>query len=99
VRVFDPVYKPIHIDMEVFAWPGESLDLVKSRMRTALEDYFRFDNVAFGQPIYYSDLVALADGVRGVSHVRFYTPQLDITLSKGEIPVLGNVLIAMRSAS
>ena len=99
VRVFDPVYKPIHIDMEVFAWAGESLDLVKSRMRSALEDYFRFDNVSFGQPIFYSDLVALADGVRGVSHVRFYTPQLDITLSKGEIPVLGNVLIAMRSAT
>lgn len=99
VRIFDPLYKPVNIDMEVYAWTGESLDLVKSRMRNALEDYFRFENVSFGQSIHYSDLVALADGVRGVSHVRFYTPQQDILLSKGEIPVLGQLQLAMRFAT
>lgn len=98
VRIFDPVYRPVNIDLEVYALQNESLDLVKSRMMNAFEDVFRFDSVAFGQTIHYSDLVALADGVRGVSHVRFYMPQQDIELSKGEIPVLGQVNIDMRRA-
>ena len=98
VKLFDPVYRPIHIDCEVYAWPGEALENVRSRIESALADFFAFDQVSFGQTIHSSDLIALIDGVRGVSHIRLYTPQLGVELGRGEIPVLGSVNLDMRRA-
>ncbi|WP_028315162.1 baseplate J/gp47 family protein [Desulfatibacillum aliphaticivorans] len=98
VKLFDPVYRSIHIDCEVYAWPGEALENVRSRIESSLADFFAFDQVSFGQTIHSSDLIALIDGVRGVSHIRLYTPQLDVELGRGEIPVLGSVNLDMRRA-
>jgi len=98
VKLFDPVYRPIHIDCEVYAWPGEALENVRSRIESALADFFGFDQVNFGQTIHSSDLIALIDGVRGVSHIHLYTPKLDVELGRGEIPVLGTVNLDMRRA-
>jgi uncharacterized phage protein gp47/JayE len=98
VNLFDPVYKAIPIDAEVYALPGEYLDLVRSRIETALADFFAFDQVTFGQTIHFSDIVALLDGTRGVSYVRMFTPQADVVLRRGEIPVLGNVSLTMKRA-
>ena len=98
VKLFDPVYRSIHIDCEVHAWPGEALENVRSRIESALADFFAFDQVNFGQTIHSSDLIALIDGVRGVSHIQLYTPQLDVDLGRGEIPVLGSVNLDMRRA-
>ena len=77
---------------------------IKDRFMDALlaeigmADFFAFDQVSFEQTIYSSDLVALIDGVRGVSHIHLYTPQLDVELGRGEIPVLGTVNLDMRRA-
>ncbi|MCB2141317.1 putative baseplate assembly protein [bacterium] len=98
VNLFDPIYRAIQIDAEVFAWPGEDLDLVRSRIESGLADFFAFDQVSFGQSVHFSDIVALLDGTRGVSHVRMYAPQDDIILKRGEIPVLGEVHLDMRRA-
>jgi len=98
VNLFDPIYRAIQIGAEVFAWPGEDLDLVRSRIESALADFFAFDRVSFGQSIHFSDIIALLDGTRGVSHVRMYAPQDDIVLKRGEIPVLGEVHLDMRRA-
>ena len=98
VILFEPVYRAVQIDAEVFAWPGEDLDLVRSRIESALTDFFAFDQVSFGQSVHFSDIVALLDGTRGVSHVRMYAPQVDVVLGRGEIPVLGEVHLDMRRA-
>lgn len=98
VNLFDPIYRPIDIDAEVYAWPGEALENVRSRIEYQLSEFFAFDRVGFGQTAHQSDLVALIDGVRGVSHLNLYAPWQDIALRAGEIPVLGNVNLELRRA-
>ena len=98
INLFEPVYRPVTIDAEIFAYAGEDLDLVRSRARQALEDFFAFDCMDFGAAVHFSDLVAMLDGVRGVSHVRMYAPQQDIDIGPGEIAVLGQVNLDVRRA-
>lgn len=99
INLFDPVYRPVSIDAEVFAYAGEDLDLVRSRVEQALADFFAFDRMSFGAPVHFSDLVALLDGVRGVSHVRMYTPIQDVDIRAGQIAALGQVNLDVRRAS
>lgn len=99
INLFDPVYRPVSIDAEVFAYAGEDLDLVRSRVEQALADFFAFDRMSFGEPVHFSDLVALLDGVRGVSHVRMYTPTQDVDIRAGQIAALGQVNLDVRRAS
>ena len=99
INLFDPVYRPVSIDAEVLAYAGEDLDLVRSRVEQALADYFAFDRMSFGAPVHFSDLVALLDGVRGVSHVRMYTPTQDVDIRAGQIAALGQVNLEVRRAS
>ena len=98
LNLADPVYKEIHLGAEVYAFAVEDLALVRSRIEAALADFFAFDRVAFGQAVHVSDLVALLDGVRGVSYMRLFTPQVDVILRPGEIPVLGNVQLDLKRA-
>ena len=98
INLFDPIYRPIDIDAEVYAWPGEALENVRNRIEYQLNEFFAFDSVGFGQTVYQSDLVALVDRVRGVSHLNMYAPQQDIELRAGEIPALGNVNLDLRRA-
>jgi hypothetical protein len=98
VNLFDPIYRAIPIGAEVYAWPTEQLDQVRSRIEQALQDFFAFERVSFGQTVHFSDLVALLDGTRGVSHVKRFTPENDIALGRGEIPVLGEVHLEMKRA-
>jgi len=99
INLFDPVYRPVSIDAEVFAYAGEDLDLVRSRVEQALADFFAFDRMSFGAPVHYSDLVAPLDGVRGVSHVRMYRPTQDVDIHAGQIAALGQVNLDVRRAS
>ena len=96
INLFDPVYRPVSVDADVFAHAGEDLDLVRSRVEDALAEHFAFDRMDFGKAVRFSDLVALIDGVRGVSHVRMYAPQEDIEVRAGEIAVLGQVNLDVR---
>ena len=98
INLFEPVYRPVTIDAEIFAYAGEDLDLVRSRVEQALEDFFAFDRMDFGAAVHFSDLVALIDGVRGVSYVRMYAPGQDVEIRAGEIAVLGQVNLDVRRA-
>jgi hypothetical protein len=99
VNLFDPIYRAVDIDAEVYAWPSEALENVRSRIEFQLSEFFAFDRVGFGQTVHQSDLVALIDGVRGVSHLNLYAPRQDIEFRAGEIPVLGNVNLELRRAT
>jgi hypothetical protein len=99
INLFDPVYRPVNVDAEIFAYAGEDLDVVRSRVENTLKDFFVFDRMDFGASVHLSDLVAALDGVRGVSHVRMYAPQQDIDIRPGEIATLGQVNLEVRSAS
>jgi hypothetical protein len=96
INLFDPVYRPVSVDAEIFAYAGEDLDVVRSRVDNTLEDFFAFDCMDFGAAVHLSDLVATLDGVRGVSHVRMYAPQQDIDIRPGEIALLGQVNLAVQ---
>jgi len=95
-ELFNPLYRPIDIDADVYIWPGEDEDTVRARIEQGLADFFAFDNVGFDQDVHFSDLVALLDGIRGVSHVHLHTPDNDTLLDCGEIPALGQVQLDVR---
>lgn len=99
INLFDPAYRPIAIDAEVFGFAGEDLPLLRGRAETALREFLAFERVTFGMSVYFSDLVALLDGVSGVSHVRIREPRADVVLRPGEIPLLGPLNLVMKRAT
>ncbi|HOF17820.1 MAG TPA: baseplate J/gp47 family protein [Phycisphaerae bacterium] len=98
VNLFDPSYREIVVDAEIVTHSTEDPDLVRTRVETALQDFFAFDRMTFGQGVHQSDLVALLDGVRGVSYVHLYAPARDILPGPGEIPALGEVRLDVKRA-
>ncbi len=98
VNLYDPAYKDISIDAELFAYPGEDLDAVRARAEAALEDFFAFDRLTFGRAVRTSDIMALLDGVRGVSYLHLFSPASDLTLRPGELPRLGEMRLDVRRA-
>lgn len=99
VNLYDPSYRPVAIDAEVYIYKTEDATTVRTRIESALTDFFTFDNMAFGQSVYYSDIVALLDGIKGVSHVTMYSPQADVEIKAGQIATLGEVSLNIRSVS
>ncbi len=72
---------------------------MRRRIEQALADYFDFERMDFGHPVPSSDLIALLDGVRGVSHAHLYAPAQDVEVRAGTIPVLGEVRLDVRRAA
>ncbi|MCL4500037.1 MAG: baseplate J/gp47 family protein, partial [Chloroflexi bacterium] len=99
VNLFDPCYRPVSVDAEVFVYPTEDTEMVRGRIEEALREFFSFDKLAFGQSVYFSDVVALIDGVRGVSHVTMFSPQYDMAIGPGQIASLGEIHLDMRTAT
>ncbi len=99
VNLFDPNYRPVVIDAEVYIYPTEQPDNVRMRVEAALGEFFSFEEMAFGQPVHFSDIVSLIDGTRGVSHVKMYSPLSDIEIRPGQIVTLGEMRLDMRRAT
>lgn len=96
VNLFDPCYRPVSIDAEVYVYQTEDTSAVRRRIEEALRAFFSFDKLAFGQPVYFSDIVSLLDGIQGVSHVTMFSPQTDVEIKPGQIAVLGEVTLDIR---
>lgn len=99
VNLFDPSYHSVAIDAEVYVNPTEQPEEARMRVEAALRDFFSFEKTTFGQSVHFSDVVSLLDGVRGVSHVRLYSPQSDIEIRPGQMATLGEVRLDMRRAT
>ena len=99
VNLFDPNYRPVSIDAVVYVYPTEDAQAVRMRIESALCEFFSFEKMTFGQSVYFSDVVSLIDGVRGVSHITLYSPQADIEIGPGQIASLGEVHLDMRTAT
>jgi len=99
VNLFDPSYRTVNIDAEVYVYPTEDTDIVRMRIDTALRDFFSFEKTTFGQSVNFSDVISLLDGVRGVSHVKMNSPQSDIDIRPGPIATLGEVRLDIRTAT
>ncbi|MCE5313992.1 MAG: baseplate J/gp47 family protein [Armatimonadota bacterium] len=93
VGIVDPVYLSVDINAALYIYPGEDVETVRTRAQRALDKYFAFDSQDFGQKVYLSDLVALLDGVSGVSHVVLSQPFADVISGSKEIPTLGTVTL------
>lgn len=91
--IVDPAYVPIDVSAILYTYPGQDAQTVKKRATEALELRFAFDSQDFGSPVYLSDLVALLDGVEGVSHVVLREPTKDVTSGFRDIPTLGAVTL------
>lgn len=96
VNLFDPCYRPINVDAEVYVYQTEDTEAVRRRIEEALQAFFSFDKLAFGQSVYFSDIVSLIDGIQGVSHVTMFSPQTDVELKPGQIAALGEVTLDIR---
>ena len=99
INLFEPDYRQVSIDADAYVYAGEDLKLVRRRIEQALADYFDFELMSFGQLVPTSDLIALLDGVSGVSHVHLHTPTHDVEGQAGAIPVLGEVRLDVRRAA
>jgi len=99
INLFDPSYRPVAIDAEVYVNPTELPEDVRMRLEAALRDFFSFEKTTFGQSVHFSDVISLLDGVRGVSHVRLYSPLSDIEIRPGQMATLGEVRLDMRRAT
>jgi len=99
IRLFDPVDRPVTVEADIFALAGEDPATIRSRAEAALAQHFAFEDRAFGQGVFVSDLVALLDGVRGVSHVRLWSPQQDVEVRPGQIATLDEVVLDIRSVA
>lgn len=96
VNLFDPCYRPVSIDAEVYVYQTEDIETVRRRIEDALGSFFSFDRLVYGQPVYFSDIVSLIDGVQGVSHVTMFSPQVDVEIEPGQIATLGEVHLDIR---
>ncbi|MBI2842754.1 MAG: baseplate J/gp47 family protein [Armatimonadetes bacterium] len=99
VNIFDPSYQSVSVDAEVYVYPTEQIEGARMRVESALREFFAFDKMSFGQPVHFSDVVALLDGVRGVSYVKLYSPASDVEIRPGQIATLGEVRLDIRRAT
>jgi hypothetical protein len=64
-ELYDPVYRSIDIDADVYLWAGEAEDTVRARIEQGLEDFFAFENVDFDQDMPISEWgIRIAEGER-----------------------------------
>jgi len=96
VNLFDPCYRPVSIDAEVYVYQTEDIETVRRRIEAALQEFFSFDKLVFGKSVYFSDVVSLLDGIQGVSHVTMFSPQADVEIKPGQIAALGEVSLDIR---
>jgi len=85
--VFDPVYAPVNVSLEVAVKENYMRLDVENRVRAVVESFFLFPNVDFGRCVFMSDLIAAVDAIEGVRYVNL------TVLSRDETGV-GNVIIA-----
>jgi len=93
VDVDDPSYRAVPLAATLYIYPEQAADTVLQRALSALNDFFAFDVQSFGRAVYTSDLIALLDGVTGVSHVALQTPASDVILAPRELATLGAVTL------
>jgi len=93
VHVNDPVYIPVNIQAEIYVFRNHDRYQVLDTVLAKVSDYLAFDRVRFGQDIHFSHLVALVDGVEGVSHVVMTNPTADVAIHPGQLAVEGTTNI------
>jgi predicted phage baseplate assembly protein len=95
VSVDDPSYRAVPVTATLFIYPDQTAETVRQRAQAALAEHFAFDVQSFGRAVYPSDLIALLDGVPGVSHVALHTPASDVILAPRELATLGTVTLML----
>ena len=85
--VFDPVYVPVNVSLEVAVKENYMRLDIENAVRKAVQDFFMFPNVDFGQCVFMSDLVAAVDAIEGVRYV-------NLTVLSRNATGVGNVIIA-----
>jgi len=73
VRTYRPV--PLQVQAAIFVDPGYVSDDVLAEAQAALDSYFSFDNLQFGQPIHLSNVYAALQQVAGIVGVDMVTLQ------------------------
>jgi predicted phage baseplate assembly protein len=95
IFIDEPAYRPVPVTATLYVYPDQDADLVRQRAHLALTDYFAFERQTFGRAVYTSDIIALLDGVAGVSHVALHSPASDMTLAPRELATLGTATLTM----
>lgn len=93
IFVDEPAYRTVPVSATLYIYPDQDGDQVRQRASLALTDHFAFDRQTFGRAVYTSDLIAVLDGVAGVSHVVLRSPTVDVVLAAREIATLGTVTL------
>ncbi|MHB9129730.1 MAG: putative baseplate assembly protein [Armatimonadota bacterium] len=94
IYVDEPVYRTVPVSATLYIYPDQDADQVRQHASLALTEHFAFESQTFGRAVYTSDLIALLDGVAGVSHVMLQSPNSDVALAPREIATLGAITLA-----
>jgi phage-related baseplate assembly protein len=95
IFIDEPVSRPVPVTATLYVYADQDPEAVRQRATQALSEHFVFEGQTFGHAVYTSDLIALLDGVAGVSHVRLQSPATDVALAPRELATLGTVALTM----
>lgn len=100
--ILDVTEVSVNVRMNLRVLPGHSYPVVRSRVISALVDYFTPQEygsetgLIIGQTIRYSDIVGLIEGLLGVDYIELWLndqANVSITVDVGEIAALGTIEI------
>lgn len=101
VGVLNPKYVPVNITVTVHVLPRKPLAQTEELIRLAAQQLFAFDNVIFADRITQTDIHRAFGDVDGVEYLdltvlsRTSTGSSTISLTDGEIPVLGTLAVTV----
>ena len=93
VEVEDGHMQPVDITATICVEQGVEWGPVKEAALAALQDFMSIDKRDLGQPLRFSDLNALLDGLSGVDYVEFQTPQATVATEPDTLITLGTVTL------
>ena len=97
--LFNPKYRQIDVTATVRVYDNYRQSQVEGAVRSAINDFFAFENREFGETIYYSDLIRKMMDVDGVWSVNLAAPAADVALNDGEIATVGTITLTMQGGA
>lgn len=97
--LFNPKYQQIDVTATVRVYDNYRQSQVEGAVRSAINDFFAFENREFGETIYYSDLIRKIMDVDGVWSVNLAAPAADVALNDGEIATVGTITLTMQGGA
>jgi uncharacterized phage protein gp47/JayE len=93
VRVLDGKIKPVDINMNVIVDRNADASVVKSRVESAINEFFDTSNWEMGQGLYISNIIEAVEAIDGIAYVDLFEPSNNVLPTSEDDGVRFNELI------